>query len=210
MPFVVTTGVAPDRMPVEVGRSREDCGIQQSSDAVLIERFVSQGEERAFVALAERHLPRLRRLLFGLLGGNREDIQDVEQEILIALCGDLARFRFDSSFETYLYRFARNKAIDYIRRQARQRRIIEAVGARSLDAEETHAENVRIREERVEVGAILAKLTDEERLIVTLRELEGCALREIAKLLGLPEGTVKSRLHRIRKKIAATAGRDWQ
>ena len=198
------------RMPAEITRSSEGSGIEQASDAALIERYVATGDERAFVALMERHLPRLRRLLFGLLGGNREDMKDVEQEILVALCNDLACFRFDSSFETYLYRFARNKAVDHIRRQVRQRRIVEAVGARSLSAEETHVESTRAQDSRDAVAEILAKLTEEERLIVTLRELEGLALGEIATILDVAVGTVKSRLHRARKKIAGLAGGDWQ
>lgn len=207
MPPVDKMVVAARRMPVEAGRSREESGTEEASDAALIERYLAAGEEGAFVSLLERHLPRLRRLLFGLLAGNREDMQDVEQEILVALCRDLARFRFDSSFETYLYRFARNKGIDYLRRQARQRRIVDAVGARSLDAEETHAESARVQEDRAAVSEILTMLTEEERVIVSLRELEGMTIREIARQLGLPEGTVKSRLHRTRRKIAAMAGR---
>lgn len=196
------------RMPVGTIRSCQGGWTDQSSDAALIEQYVAGGDQRAFVVLMERHLRRLRRLLFGLLGGNREDMQDVEQEILIALCNDLSRFRFDSSFETYLYRFARNKAVDYIRRQARQRRIVEAVGARSLNAQEAHVESTRAQDDRVEVAEILARLTEDERLIVTLRELEGLSIQEIAPILGVAEGTVKSRLHRIRKKVAGLARRD--
>lgn len=194
---------ATTRMPVGT-RSFEESPTEH--DDALVNRYVEAGDERAFVALMKRHLTRIRRVLYGLLNGNREDMQDVEQEILAGLFRDLKRFRFDARLETYLYRYARNKAIDHIRAQSRQRRLVEAVGERCPIPDETrafdHSEN------RATLSELLSRLTEEERLIVTLKELEGMRVREIAEVLGVAEGTVKSRLHRTRRKIAELAGGD--
>ncbi|HUX21826.1 MAG TPA: sigma-70 family RNA polymerase sigma factor [Spirochaetia bacterium] len=191
-------------MPVRL-LSLEKSAAESPTDEDLIRRYVEAGEQRAFVTLISRHLPRMRRMLFGLLNGNRDDMQDVEQEILIALCGRLDRFRFDSAFETFLYRFARNKAIDHIRRQARQRRIVEAVGEAFSTSETGDDEWLVEIHGRDSVASILSRLSEEERLLITLKELEGLDIREIAKIMGVAVGTIKSRLHRTRGKIARLA-----
>lgn len=198
-----------DRSPLtataDTGRSAA-LPTGQVSDELLIRRYVCDGDEQAFVRLITRHRARIRRLLFGLLQGNRDDIQDVEQDVLMALCRDLCKFRYDSSFETYLYRFAHNRAIDYIRSQRKQRRIVEELGARSTTAGDTYAEHHLQRERKAAVAAILSHLSEEERLLITLKELEGLHIEEIARTMRLPVGTVKSRLHRTRRKIAKLAG----
>jgi RNA polymerase sigma-70 factor (ECF subfamily) len=140
-------------------------------------------------------------MLFGLLNGNLDDMQDVEQEILISLCGQLDRFRFDSAFETFLYRFARNKAIDHIRGQARQRRIVEAVGEAFSTSRASHDKWLDEIHGRDSVASLLSRLSEEERLLLTLKELEGLDIREIAEIMGVAVGTIKSRLHRTRGKI---------
>jgi len=198
---VQTAGIVPATV-----RSFEEIPTEQTSDESLISRYLDEGDERAFISLMSRHLPRIRRLLFGVLNANRDDMQDVEQEILASLCRNLVRFRSASSFETYLYRFARNKAIDHIRKQVRQRRLVEAIGARSKSPEEVHAEQVRSRDGRAEIAFVMSRLSEEERTIVTMKDIEGVPIGEIAEALGLPEGTVKSRLHRTRRKISALIG----
>ncbi|WP_455381346.1 RNA polymerase sigma factor, partial [Salinispira pacifica] len=96
--------------------------MERESDDQLVRLFLRGGGDRPFVELMERYLPKLRRLLFTLLPGDPEDREDVEQEILTSLYLDLHRFRFRSSFGTYFYRYSRNKAIDRIRKNLRERR----------------------------------------------------------------------------------------
>lgn len=193
------------RATPETNSVREAC-FGALGDEELVERYLSDGDERAFVVLMQRHAPRIRRLLYGLLNGNREDIQDVEQEIFVSLWLDLSSFRADSSITTYLFRFTRNKAVDFIRKQARQRRVAEAIGERCASPAEVHAERNRRLDGESAAASLLARLAPEERLLITLKELEGLQIREISELLSVAEGTVKSRLHRIRRKIAAMEG----
>lgn len=180
-------------------RSEAAAGTE-ACDEDLIRRYVENGEERSFVLLIRRHLPQLRRVLYGVLNGNREDMQDVEQEVLVALCRDLSRYRFGSAFSTYLYRFARNKAIDFLRKQARHKRLVEAEAER-LRLLPTETESAPLSDHRRELEAVLARLSPSERLLIVLKEVEGKKLAEIGRITGLPEGTIKSRLHRTRGKI---------
>ena len=83
----------------------------------------------------------MRRLLFGLFRGHREDMEDAEQEILLALYRSLSGFRFESGFKTYLYRFTRNKAIDIIRKKKRDRTVLQRWKVHQMPPEPQHGSN---------------------------------------------------------------------
>jgi RNA polymerase sigma-70 factor, ECF subfamily len=161
----------------------------------------------------ERHLPAIRRLLAGLFNGAAEDIEDAEQEVLAALYTGIAGFRFQSSFRTFLYRLCRNTAIDILRSKGRERRRVEAAAREAL----VHAGHTGeagfdpdtglMREEsRRALQKALALLAPDERLLIIMRESEGMAVEEMARVLSIPSGTVKSRLHRSREKLARLLG----
>jgi RNA polymerase sigma-70 factor (ECF subfamily) len=148
-------------------------------------------------------------LLSGLFNGLPEDIEDAQQEVLCALYTGMAGFRFQSSFRTFLYRVCRNTAIDMLRRKGRERRRVEAsarearalAGARGelvFDPDEEMARGDYTRA----VREALSSLNPEERMMIVLKESEGMRVEEIAQALSIPAGTAKSRLHRIRNKLA--------
>lgn len=157
--------------------------------------------------LVERHLPRVRRLLAALFNGSAEDMADAEQEILVGLWVGLGRFRFASSFRTYLYRFCRNKAIDLLRREGRHRRRLEAArGAAATAAPADPRDGLEREERRVRVGRALATLAADERMLVVMKDVEEMSIEDISAAMSLPAGTVKSRLHRVREKLARRLG----
>ena len=132
---------------------------------------------------------------------------DAEQEVLIALSTALPRFRFDSSFPTFLYRIARNTAVDLIRQRRRERNRFPAALPRP--AEEDGSDPAAAAERgwlRERLWEAMGKLEPEERMLVTLRDAEGVPVRDIARIAGIPEGTVKSRLHRARIRLARAWG----
>ena len=172
-------------------------------DDELIRRFVSSGDRGAFETLVRRHTQFVRRLLYGIFHGNREDMEDAEQEVVLALFRSLPRFRFGSRFPTFLFRIVRNRAIDLIRRRERERKSLARLQRDGDRA--AHPEEVAVAElTRGEAMALLETLRVEERAVVLLREVEGMPLEEIARTLSLPKGTVKSRLHRARMRIERT------
>jgi len=175
---------------------------REAEDEVLVRRFVESADRGAFQALVERHLDGLRRLLFVLLRGCREDMEDAEQEILLALFLGLKRFRFQSSFKTYFTSLARNRAIDLLRKKKSRAGKMALCRLESLKAEGSQPEELFIRQARREalLGALLG-LEERERLLVLMKEVEGLSIRSIAAALRIPEGTVKSRLHRCREKL---------
>lgn len=157
--------------------------------------------------LVERHLPRIRRLLAALLNGSAEDMADAEQEILVGLWVGLDRFRFASTFRTFLYRFCRNKAVDLMRRESRHRRRIEAARGAAATAVAGDPGDGIEREERAQrVERALGTLAPDERMLVVMKDVEGMSIEEISAAMSLPAGTVKSRLHRVREKLARRLG----
>ena len=169
--------------------------------------MAEEGDRDAFVELVERYLPRIRRLLAALFNGSVEDMADAEQEILVGLWTGLGRFRFASSFRTYLYRSCRNKAIDQLRREGRHRRRIEAVRREAATAALADPRDGLDREERrIVMRRALGSLPPEERMLVVMKDVEEMSVEEISAAMSLPAGTVKSRLHRVRARLARCLG----
>jgi RNA polymerase sigma-70 factor (ECF subfamily) len=159
--------------------------------------------------LVGRYLPRMRGIVWAIFNGAAEDVEDAEQEILAALFRDLGKFRFQSAFGTYFFRFCRNKAIDLLRKSRRESRKLLAAARRAAALPDEGAdpdEGLLAEARRSRISAALAGLSEDERLLLAMREGEGMGVAEIAGLLGVPAGTVKSRLFRTRERLAKTLG----
>jgi RNA polymerase sigma-70 factor (ECF subfamily) len=185
--------------PIEAGAAGEDFR--------LVRRFLEVGDGQSFRRLVERHLPSVRRLLYVMLRGSREEIEDTEQEVLLALYRGLANFRFQSSFRTYMIGVARNRALDALRRQRRRRRREQELW-RLAPAAADPLEQAQDHERAERVLACLDRLPVGERQLLLLRDVEGLSMEEMAATLELPVGTVKSRLHRSRARLARLLG-EW-
>ena len=166
----------------------------EADDEILIKRFTDSGDRLAFQVLVERHIGSLRKFLFTLFRGCREDMEDAEQEILMSLFMGLKNFKFRSSFKTYFYRLSKNRAIDILRRKKREK----IFGFKTDDLREKASETGRPEEE-------LLKNDCRNKIVEALFGLEteeGLSIKTISSILGIPEGTVKSRLHRLRERLA--------
>jgi RNA polymerase sigma-70 factor (ECF subfamily) len=176
---------------------------EESEDTVLIHRFLHSGDQQTFRDLVERHLPSIRRLLYTLFNGQREEMEDAEQEIILSLFLGLKDFHFRSSFRTYFYRLARNRGIDCLRRQRSRERALTRLGLGLLNSESPGPEEQALRREEVRsLLNVFQNLPSRDRQLVLMKEVDGFAIDEIAEILAVPPGTVKSRLHRARAKLA--------
>ncbi len=174
-------------------------------DADLVGRWQS-GDAGAFEMLVRRHERRVFSLVYRMLG-NRQEAEDVAQEAFLALHRHGHRFRGDARFSTFVYRVAANAALNRRRSLGRRRAREEALAQRQ-DAGQDLPSTPRDPEDaasgvevQARVQAALLGLPNDLRMAVVLYDIEGQSYGEIAQELRIPEGTVKSRIHRARNAL---------
>lgn len=169
----------------------------------LAVRRLRRGDGRAFEELVVAHQDRVFRLVLRMLGDAAE-AEDVSQEVFVAVHQALPRFRGDSRLSTWIWRIAKNQAIN--RLKSRERHETEDLATTPEDQLGEHKPLpdaiVDEHERRIAVQRAVARLEPHARLVVALRDLEGLSYEEIAEILEEPLGTVKSRLHRARLRLA--------
>ncbi len=180
--------------------------FERSSDAELV-AHANGGDRHALEALLRRHHDRVL-VLCRRLCRDRGDAEDAAQNALIAIVRGLPRFDGTSAFTTWSYRVATNAALDELRR--RNRRPLVAVDDAVIDGPATtddHHEAPEMAtvlgEQRRTIQHALDQLSDDFRIPVVLRDLADLDYAEIAELLELAPGTVRSRIARGRAKLAA-------
>jgi RNA polymerase sigma-70 factor (ECF subfamily) len=166
------------------------------SDAADIEllRRIEGGDEEAFRTLVDRHSKYLYGVAHALLG-NAADAEDVVQETFVAVIK--GRFRAESSVRTWLVRILVKRAAMFRRSWFRKRSHDRPMES----ASDAAANDTGGAEAKLDLTTMLATLSVEHRAVIVLRELEGMSYEEMAAALGVPRGTVESRLHRAREEL---------
>jgi RNA polymerase sigma-70 factor (ECF subfamily) len=193
VPFPASRGVPRDKPPPA-----------SDGDTGLIDRC-RRGDEAAWRQLVSKHTRRVFNVVFPF-AGRRDEAEDLTQEVFVKVYQVLDRYRpTDASFSTWLNAVARNHAIDhYRRRREERRRTLEDAGVLELLASPVESPQRRLEQnERVAlVRRGLRALPAQLREPLVMCDLQGLAYAEIASLLALPLGTVKSRINRGRLELA--------
>jgi RNA polymerase sigma-70 factor (ECF subfamily) len=130
------------------------------------------------------------------------EVDDISQEVFLAAVKGLDRFKGSSSLKTWLYQIARNKVIDYYRKKSRQMSE-ELEDADSFASDHNGPQELLLAHEQKElIRKALQELPSKHREILILKEIEGMKEEEIAKVLEIRPGTVKSRIYRARTAFA--------
>ena len=176
-----------------------------SSDERLVERCI-QGDDAAWEQIVNSYAKRIYNLGYRYTN-RRDEAEDLTQEILVRVFQNLKSFRADvGTFQNWILKVGRNLIIDHYRQT---RRFQQAAGTEELETMNLKDEKVPNPErtvERDEAARFLREgleaLSPELKEAIILRDIEGMAYLEIADLLGIPEGTVKSRINRGRLELA--------
>jgi RNA polymerase sigma-70 factor (ECF subfamily) len=171
----------------------------QTEEAVLIEA-AKAGDQEAFRHIVERYQGAVYNLAYRMLG-DPEEAEDAAQEIFVRLYRQLGRYDPERKFSTWTLAIATNYCIDQLRRRRMQLVPLENIipWARARDAgPEGEALS---RESRDEVQRLLKQLPEKYRAPLVLRYWEDLSCAEIAEILGVPEGTIKTQIHRARKQL---------
>jgi RNA polymerase sigma-70 factor (ECF subfamily) len=199
-------------MQAALGRPLGELGDQRAVRLVRLpvpdeERLIARavaGDTSAFRLIYERHRQDVARLVYRMIGP-RSDLEDVIQEVFVQVYKSLKDFRGQSKFSTWLHRVTVNVVLMH-RRAARSRPVFteDAPAERGLRSEEILPDEDVDRRERMRAfGRLLEKLADKKRVVFVLHELEGMSPGEIAKVVGAPVLTVRTRLFYARREIEA-------
>ncbi len=163
------------------------------------------GDQSAFGTLVQQHQTMVYHLALRMVG-NAEDAADLTQEVFLSAWRSLGSFQSQAAFSTWLYRLTSNACIDFLRKEKRRSALSLTTEGEEEEGRELEVADQRFsperelekKEARRAVREGLAALSPEHRQVLVLREMEGLSYTEMAHLLDLEEGTVKSRLARAR------------
>ncbi|TWU39870.1 ECF RNA polymerase sigma factor SigE [Novipirellula aureliae] len=161
------------------------------------------GDRTAQRLIYEATSDRVFRLMVRMVG--QQDADDLTQQTFVRAFTKLDQFNGESKFETWLYRLATNEALQHLRRE-KHRRTKELV----VEPTARHIDQVEQYERAATVRTALDRLDPELRAIFTLKEESGLSYQEIAVTLGIPEGTVGSRLNRARRELRTLIDGSWE
>lgn len=176
-------------------------GLPVSDDELV--RRAQRGKTEAFEELVRRYEQKVYNITYRLLG-NEEDATEALQDTFLRAYRSISRFKFKSSFYTWLYRIATNVSLTKLRRRKTQETVSLDEPIKNTDdlkydipdsrsTPEQAFEQKRLRERLQEA---IAKLPEEYRTVVVMRDLEGLSNEEVSATLGITVPAVKSRLHR--------------
>jgi len=175
-------------------------------DFELIEQARS-GDDGAFNQVVQAYRKRILGTIARLIG-RPEDVEDVGQEVFLRLYYSLDQLRTAEVFEPWLYRLTVNAAYDYLRRQRRRQESRmsdlseqQVMMADALAGEKRNTEEKRRTKVRELVQALLGTISEEDRILLTLKEVEGLSLKELEKVYKVNENALKVRLFRARQRV---------
>jgi RNA polymerase sigma-70 factor, ECF subfamily len=185
-----------------------------TSDEANLVRRVQAGDEIAFREIVERHQNKIFSIIYGILR-NRNDAEDIAQQVFAKVYFSIKNFDFRSSLLTWIYKITVNECYDYLRKKRVRKLVYES------DFSQEDADRIAVSEPAVDahvpadeqlaqrdlVTKLLAKLSEEDRSLIVLKEVEGHSVEELAQMTGLNENTIKVKLFRTRQKLLKAAQR---
>ena len=178
------------------------------SERLLVARL-KRREPAAFELLVKTRKDRVYDFCVRMLG-DREEAFDVTQDVFVSIHGHLENFRSDATLSTWIFRIAKNHCLNrlkYLKRRGRGKSdelgdVPEQVIGEALGPPGQPDELIEAARQKALIHRAVSQLEEDQRVLVVLRDIEGLSYEEIVEITDLAEGTVKSRLHRAREKLA--------
>jgi RNA polymerase sigma-70 factor (ECF subfamily) len=202
--------------PAAVGegtRARTRVDHKTSEEAALVRR-VQARDEMAFREVVERYQSKVFSIIFGILR-NRNDAEDIAQQVFAKVYFSIKSFDFRSSLLTWVYKITVNECYDYLRKKRVRKLVYESdfsrEDAQRMETSEPAVDGSVPADTRLAqrdlILKLLSKVSEEERSLILLKEVEGHSVEELAGMTGLNENTIKVKLFRTRQKLLRAAGR---
>jgi RNA polymerase sigma-70 factor, ECF subfamily len=180
--------------------------IRMQVDFSLIEK-ARAGDATAFNQVVTAYRKRIMGTISRLIG-RPEDVEDVAQEVFVRLYFSLEQLRAPEVFEPWLYRLTVNAAYDYLRKRKRRQESRmsdladqQVMMADAVAGEKVEADRLEAAEIREFVQSLLGEVSEEDRILLMLKEVEGLSLKELEQVYNVNENALKVRLYRARQRV---------
>src|SRR6204780_4119507 len=192
---------------------RTKVDYENSQEGALVRRAQS-GDETAFREIVERYQSKVFSIIHGIVR-QRNDVEDIAQQVFAKVFFSLRNFDFRSSLITWIYKITVNECFDYLRKKKVRKLVYES------DMSEDEVRRVENSEPALDRGAradsslarrdyvvkLMDRVSDEEKQLLMLKEVEGYSVEELSSMLSMNENTVKVKLFRARQKLVKAAQR---
>lgn len=191
-------------MGILFGKAKKPCEQSDLPEDTRLAFEASEGDVKAFEKLVLKYERLVSTCVYGVVG-NSEDAMDISQEVFLKVYNNISKFKGDSEFSTWLYRVAKNCAYDFVRKKKHQTLSLDTSGdeGEGFDLPDndilSNPEKKLIQDERSRLlRSCIEKLSKEHREVIILRDINNYSYDKISEMLGIEQGTVKSRISRAR------------
>jgi RNA polymerase sigma-70 factor, ECF subfamily len=207
------SGVLPFPATSDQSRAKARVDHKNTEESALVKR-VQARDEIAFREIVERYQAKVFSIIYGILR-NRNDAEDIAQQVFAKIYFSIQNFDFRSSLLTWIYKITVNECYDYLRKKRVRKLVYES------DFSEEDALKMENTGSAVQGGPavdetlarrdlvikLLARLSEEDRNLILLKEVEGHSVEELSGMTGMNENTIKVKLFRARQKLLKAANR---
>src|SRR5437588_6001647 len=207
------SGVLPFPISGTQTRTRARVDHRNTEEAALVRRVQAQ-DEMAFREVVERYQAKVFSIIFGILR-NHNDAEDIAQQVFAKIYLSIKNFDFRSSLLTWIYKITVNECYDYLRKK-RVRKLVyesdfsadESLRMENSEPATDHAPAVDSRLAQHDlILKLLSKISQEDRSLILLKEVEGHSVEDLSQITGMNENTIKVKLFRARQKLVKAAQR---
>jgi RNA polymerase sigma-70 factor (ECF subfamily) len=195
------------------GKAMNPSESRPNDEALLIQRAQAR-DEMAFRELVERYQSKVYSIIYGILR-NHNDAEDIAQQVFAKIYFSIGNFDARSSLLTWIYKITVNECYDYLRKKRVRKLVYESDFS---EEESQRMENSSLRADdkapfdetlarRDLAIKLLSKVSEEDRKLILLKEVEGHSVEELAEMTGMNENTIKVKLFRARQKLVKAAQR---
>ena len=197
----------------EAAQAKSKLDHRTSEEAALVKR-VQGRDEMAFREIVERYQSKVFSIIFGILR-NRNDAEDIAQQVFAKVYFSIKNFDFRSSLLTWIYKITVNECYDYLRKKRVRKLIYESDfsaddSLRVENSEPASSQATPVDQRLAQhdlIFKLLAKISEEDRTLILMKEVEGHSVEELSQMTGMNENTIKVKLFRARQKLVKAAGR---
>src|ERR1019366_1634891 len=207
------SGVLPFPVTSDQSRAKPRVDHKNTEEAALVKR-VQARDEIAFREIVERYQAKVFSIIYGILR-NRNDAEDIAQQVFAKIYFSIQNFDFRSSLLTWIYKITVNECYDCLRKKRGRKLVYESDFSEedALQMENSGSaaqDGPRVDEtlaQRDLVLKLLARLSEEDRNLLVLKEVQGHSVEELSGMTGMNENTIKVKLFRARQKLLKAAQR---